>query len=413
MGLKTEGTLQGPSLGFTSHSNHYLCAMMDFKAKGKVVVTCKDKFAPFLEKELLDLGYRPLVVANTHIEVEGTLVDCIVLNLHLRTASHVLFEIRSFYLHHADDIYRRIKALPWEEYISEDTYFSVISNVDHPSVNNPLFVNVRIKDAIVDRFREKTGNRPDSGSELKGAVFQLFWKDTRASLYFNTSGETLAKHGYRKIPGKAPMLEALASSVIMATEWDMYSPFVNPMCGSGTLAIEAAMMATDRYPGLIRDSYAFQHILGYEEEFLDRQRRKMEDKICKKPNLKIIASDISTQAILFARENAMLAGVEELIDFQVCDFEETEFPENADGVVIFNPEYGERLGEEGDLADTYKRMGDFMKQRCAGYTGYIFTGNPSLGKRVGLRASRKIEFYNGTIDCRLMKFELYKGKSNT
>ncbi|MFN3929597.1 MAG: class I SAM-dependent RNA methyltransferase, partial [Thermoflexus sp.] len=135
------------------------------------------------------------------------------------------------------------------------------------------------------------------------------------------------------------MLEALASSVIMATEWDLYSPFVNPMCGSGTLAIEAAMMATDRYPGLIRDSYAFQHILGYEEEYLDRQRRKMEDKICKKPHLKIIASDISTQAILFARENAMLAGVEELIDFQVCDFEETEFPENADGVVIFNPEY--------------------------------------------------------------------------
>jgi putative N6-adenine-specific DNA methylase len=197
----------------------------------------------------------------------------------------------------------------------------------------------------------------------------------------------------------------------MAAEWDMDSPFVNPMCGSGTLAIEAAMMATNRFPGSLRDSFAFQHILGYEEEFLERQRKKMEDKLVRKPNLKIIASDISAQAILFARENAMFAGVEDMIDFQVCDFEDTQLPVDAGGVVVFNPEYGERLGEEGDLADTYKRMGDFMKQRCAGYTGYIFTGNPSLGKRVGLRASRKIEFYNGTIDCRLMKFELYKGKN--
>jgi putative N6-adenine-specific DNA methylase len=383
--------------------------MIDFGLKGKVVVTCKDRFSSYLEKELVDLGFKPIKTERTAIELEASLSDCIFLNLHLRTASHVLYEIRSFYLHDADDIYRRIKALPWEDYISESSYFSVISHVDNGSVDNPLFVNVRIKDAIVDRFREKTGIRPDSGSALEGAVFQLFWKETQASLYINTSGETLAKHGYRKIPGKAPMLEALASATIIATDWDKNSPFVNPMCGSGTLAIEAAMMATNRFPGLLRDHYAFMHIKGYDEDFYQSEKEKLKAETIKVPGLKIIASDISEQAILFSKENASTAGVEDLIEFEVGDFEETTVPESDSGVVFFNPEYGERLGEEEDLGLTYKRMGDFMKQRCPGYTGFIFTGNVALGKKVGLRAARRIEFYNGTIDCRLLKFELYKG----
>lgn len=383
--------------------------MVDFGLKGKVVVTCKDRFSAYLEKELIDLGFRPIKTERTSIELEASLSDCIFLNLHLRTASHVLYEIRSFYLHHADDIYRRIKALPWEDYISESSYFSVISHVDNESVDNPLFVNVRIKDAIVDRFREKSGIRPDSGSALEGAVFQLFWKETQANLYINTTGDTLGKHGYRKIPGKAPMLEALASATIIATDWDLQSPFVNPMCGSGTLAIEAAMMATNRFPGLLRDHYAFMHIKGYDDGFYLAEKEKLKAEIIERSGLRIIASDISEQAILFSRENASLAGVEDLIEFEVGDFEDSSVPESDSGVVFFNPEYGERLGEEEDLALTYKRMGDFMKQKCPGYNGFIFTGNVTLGKKVGLRAARKIEFYNGTIDCRLLKFELYRG----
>lgn len=384
--------------------------MIDFDLKGKVVVTCKDRFAPYLEKELLELGFSPNQVFRTHIELYASLNDCIELNLHLRTASHVLYEIKSFYLHKADDIYRRVKSLPWEDYIDVDTYFSVVSHVENDSVNNPLFVNVKIKDAVVDKFREKFGRRPDTGADFNGAVFQMFWKDTQATLYINTSGETLAKHGYRKIPGHAPMLEALASATIYASEWDRKSPFINPMCGSGTLAIEAALMATDRFPGLFRDHYAFMYIKGYAEEVYEKIRAKMENKITEIPELKIVASDISEQAILFARENAGVAGVEELIDFEVCDFEDTTVPPDENGLVFFNPEYGERLGEEGDLGETYKRMGDFMKQKCAGYSGYIFTGNMALAKRVGLRTSKRVEFYNGTIDCRLLKYELFKGK---
>jgi putative N6-adenine-specific DNA methylase len=384
--------------------------MMDFNQKGKVVITCKDRFSPYLEIELKELGFKIKAVFRTHIELYASLNECIFLNLHLRTASHVLYEIKSFYLRHADDIYRRVKAIPWEEYIDNDTYFSVNSHVDNDSVDNPLFVNVRVKDAIVDRFREKTNDRPNSGSDYDGAVFQMFWKETQASLFINTSGDTLAKHGYRKIPGQAPMLEALASAAIYATGWDASSHFINPMCGSGTLAIEAVMMATNRYPGLYRDHYSFQYIKGYKNEVYFKYKDELVEKIKPLGDFKIIASDISEQAVLISRENAAAAGVEDLIDFEIVDFEDTTLPLPASGVVVINPEYGERLGEYEELESTYKRIGDFFKKKCSGYLGYIFTGNLELAKKIGLKASRRIEFYNGTIDCRLLKYELYSGK---
>ena len=383
--------------------------MNDFTQKGKVVITCKDRFAPYLEEEVKALGFRPTGVFRTRLELEATLNDCIFLNLHLRTASHVLFEIKSFYLRHADDIYRRVKALPWEDYLTDSTYFSVSSQVDNESVDNPLFVNVRVKDAIVDRFREKTGLRPNSGSDYEGAVLQLFWKDTQASIYINTSGETIAKHGYRKIPGQAPMLEALAAATVLATGWEGKGVFLNPMCGSGTVAIEAALIATNRYPGLYRDHYSFMHFLGYDAEVYEKYKKELEGKIIQPENCRIIASDLSQQAVLISQENANAAGVGNLIEFETVDFRESTVPETEEGFVFMNPEYGERLGETEELEATYKEIGDFMKQQCAGYKGYIFTGNLELAKKIGLKAKRRMEFYNGTIDCRLLQYELYKG----
>ncbi|HEY9197390.1 MAG TPA: class I SAM-dependent RNA methyltransferase, partial [Mucilaginibacter sp.] len=272
----------------------------------------------------------------------------------------------------------------------------------------PLFANVKVKDAIVDRIKSVKGIRPDSGPEVNKTVVHLYWQDDRAEIFLDTSGETLAKHSYRKIPGKAPMLEALAASTIMATKWDMKSTFINPMCGSGTLAIEAALLATDKSPGLFRMNYAFMHILGYDETVFFAERRALTDKARKETGFKIIASDISEDAVDIARKNARTAGVEHLIDFAVCDFEDTEVPEQP-GVVMFNPEYGERLGVHTKLEITYKRMGDFMKKKCLGYNGYVFTGNPDLAKKIGLKAARKIEFYNGKLDCRLFEYELYLG----
>ncbi|MFM2250102.1 MAG: hypothetical protein RLZZ358_1029 [Bacteroidota bacterium] len=384
--------------------------MLDFNTKGKVFITCKDRSVSYLEQEIRELGFFPEEISRTGIEILASLEECMDLNLHLRTASHVLYEIKSFYLRNADDIYRRFKAIPWEDYLDVDGYFSVNSVAENESITTPLIVNVKVKDAIVDRFRELKGRRPDSGSDFSGLVIQVYWKETQAIVYLNTSGETLAKHGYRKIPGKAPMMEALAAATIYASEWNTRVPFINPMCGSGTLAIEAALMASKRYPGLYRDHYSFQHILGYNEETFQAKKRKLENKIIDNPGVKIIASDISLQAITFARENAAFAGVEDLIDFQTGDFAETEIPEKPRGVIMFNPEYGERLGDLTELEETYKRMGDFMKQKCAGYRGYIFTGNLDLAKKVGLKASRRIEFWNGTIDCRLLKYDMYAGK---
>jgi|UniRef100_UPI0040485CAD putative N6-adenine-specific DNA methylase len=384
--------------------------MLDFNTKGKVFITCKDRSVSYLEQELRELGFFPVEIGRTGIEIHASLEECMDINLHLRTASHVLYEIKSFYLRNADDIYRRFKAIPWEEYLDVDGYFSVNSVAENESITTPLIVNVKVKDAIVDRFRELKGRRPDSGSDFSGLVIQVYWKETQAIVYLNTSGETLAKHGYRKIPGKAPMMEALAAATIYASEWNTRVPFINPMCGSGTLAIEAALMASKRYPGLYRENYSFQHILGYNEETFQAKKRKLENKIIDNPGVKIVASDISLQAITFARENAAFAGVEDLIDFQTGDFAETEIPQKPRGVILFNPEYGERLGDLTELEETYKRMGDFMKQKCAGYRGYIFTGNLDLAKKVGLKASRRIEFWNGTIDCRLLKYDMYEGK---
>jgi putative N6-adenine-specific DNA methylase len=240
-------------------------------------------------------------------------------------------------------------------------------------------------------------------------VIYLYWKDRSAEVFLDTSGETLAKHGYRKLPGKAPMLESLAASTILASQWDRRSPFVNPMCGAGTLAIEAALIATERFPGLLRSNYAFMHLPDFKKSMYERERALLDSEIKAVPRLHIIASDNSPDAIKVSNINAAAAGVDQLIEFTLCDFMETEVPEGGQGAVFFNPEYGERLGEVAELENTYSRLGDFMKQRCGGYMGYIFTGNLDLAKKIGLRAKRRIEFYNGKIDCRLLEFELYAG----
>jgi 23S rRNA G2445 N2-methylase RlmL len=382
---------------------------MDFSIKSKIIITCNKRLAPYLQQEVEALGFKPDRVFQTGIELRGDVRDCIRLNLNLRCASQVLYSVRTFQANHPDDVYKTLSGFPWEKFVSRTGYFSITSNVNHPSVNNELFVNVRVKDAAVDRIRKEAGMRPDSGPNLDRVVFHLYWKDSYAELFLDTSGETLAKHGYRKIPGKAPMLEALASATILATRWDRRSPFVNPMCGSGTLAIEAALITTGRVPGLFRNNYSFMHVIGYDDAWYRDELAKIRGQVQEVPGLKIIATDISEDAVNITRHNATTAGVEKLIDYQVCDFSVTPVPVDEKGVVFFNPEYGERLGEISALEETYKRMGDFMKKQCQGYTGYIFTANLDLAKKIGLRASRRIEFYTAKLDCRLLEYELYAG----
>jgi putative N6-adenine-specific DNA methylase len=383
--------------------------MQVFSTKSKIIITCHKWLSPVLQKEVINLGFTILRSFQTGVELEGTLTDCIKLNLNLRCASQVMYSLKSFGCNNPDELYNHLVTIAWEKIIEPDGYFSVTSNVFHPSIQTNLFANLRVKDAIVDRMRNETGKRPSTGSALTGAVIYLFWKNDEAEIFIDSSGETLAKHGYRKLPGKAPMLEALAAATILTTKWDQQSAFVNPMCGSGTLAIEAALIASNRKPGLLRDQYAFMHILGYEPSIYVKEKLLIQEQI-KATNLPtIIASDISSQAIATSKLNAAAAGVDHLIEFEVLDFEQTKIPETPNGVVFFNPEYGERLGDETALMETYARMGDFLKNKCKGYTGYVFTGNLDLAKKIRLKPSRRTEFFNATIDCRLLEYELYAG----
>jgi putative N6-adenine-specific DNA methylase len=380
-----------------------------FTDKAIIIITCPKRLAPWLEQEVKELGFAIEETFVTGIKLSGTINDCIKLNLNLRCASQVLYKLKQFEAKDADAIYKNLLDYPWENILPNPGYFSITSNVNNPTINNSMFANLRVKDAIVDRLRDKRGTRPSTGSALIGAVFNLFWKNDSAEIFIDTSGASLGRHGYRKIPGQAPMLEALASATIYATHWDRKSPFVNPMCGSGTVAIEAAMIATNRRPGLFRTNYAFMHLQGYDEKIYLQEDALLEEQIIDVPGLRIIATDYSARAIENAKKNAIAAGVAQLIDFSVCDFADTEIPPDVPGIFYVNPEYGERLGEVNKLEETYSRIGDFMKQKCGGYFGYVFTGNLDLAKKIGLKAKRRIEFYTSTIDCRLLEYELYSG----
>ena len=373
-----------------------------------LLIACAKGIPPYLKTELEALGFPIKAELEAGIETAGTLTDAMRLNLLLHTGNRVLVELDRFTARQPDDLYRRIQTIPWEAIIPDTGYFTVTSFVNTPAIRDSRFANVKVKDAIVDRFREKTGRRPDSGNERSGVVVFLYWNQGDAKIYIESSGESLSRRGYRKIPMAAPMAETLAAAVVSATGWTGEGNFINPMCGSGTLAIEAALWAQGRPPGLLRSNYGFMHLKGFDDEAWQKVRQ--EARVLPKRTFtgKIIASDIRADAVEAARQNARTAGVEQLIEFAVCDFADTALPEGG-GVVLFNPEYGERLGDETVLEPVYRRIGDFFKQKCMGYTGYVFTGNLVLGKKIGLRHSRRILFFNANIECRLLAFTLYAG----
>jgi putative N6-adenine-specific DNA methylase len=345
---------------------------------------------------------------ETAVETEGNLTDTLLLNLSLRTAQRILYLFDAFPAGQAQDLYKRLVTLPWEKVIAAEGFLSVTSSVNTAAVNDTRFANVKTKDAIVDRIREKQGRRPDSGPGRHGTVVHLHWEQERCEVWLDTSGEPLSRRGYRKIPLEAPMQETLAAAVILATGWDGKGHLVNPMCGSGTLAIEGALIALKRAPGILRQNFGFMHVLGFDLSAFERQREELKKAALRKAAGRLIATDFRPEAVEAAKQNARTAGVEHLIEFQACDFRESTVPE-GEGVVILNPEYGERMGDTGKLGDIYKGIGDFFKNRCMGYRGYIFTGNLDLAKQVGLRTKRRVPFYNGPIECRLLEYELYRG----
>jgi putative N6-adenine-specific DNA methylase len=427
--------------------------MSIWNQKSKLFVTCPKGVSPYLKEEIKALDFPVLAEWDTVIQTEGTFQDTMILNLHLRTAQRVLYQLDEFIVDTPEILYKKIYSIPWESLLHDSgkaAYVCVTSIVDNPLITDSRFVNVKVKDAIVDRMRDKCGRRPDSGPDKNKAVVHVYWKNHQAYVYLDTSGERLSLRGYRKIPLQAPMQETLAAAVIVATGWRGENNFINPMCGSGTLAIEAAFIALNRAPGLMRNNYGFMFIKEFPEEFWQELRKKAKANARKILQAKIIATDIDKAAVTAARQNAQTAGVDHLIEFNVCPYENTYIPADG-GVIILNPPYGERMDATGTkphltdlhgkrettinerkfiirksaerhdkgnrvnarelqiLEATYKSIGDFFKKVGNGYRGYIFTGNLEMIKKVGLRTKQRVILYNGEIECRLLEYELYAG----
>ena len=392
-----------------------------------IIISCAKQLSRWTEVEVRELGYRPIEITENTVVVCGAMRDVMRLNLMLRTAHRVLVPLLRTTCRNIRDLYKAVSSIDWENHLEPDGYFSVSSIVHNLTIRDTRIPSLYTKDAIADRMREKCQRRPDSGGENRGAAVFVYWEKDEAIIYLDTSGEPLSKRGYRRIPGSAPMQETLAAACIMATGWNRRSPFLSPMCGSGTPAIEAALMAMNRAPGALKGHFAFQSIKGYTRiipgesapTVAPRQRAgATPEQIWKElvleakenertENLpRIIATDISPEAVENAHSNAIAAGVAPYIEFKACDFAETPIPEHSSlGTIFFNPEYGIRLGDPKELAPVYERIGTFLNEKCRGWTGALITGNPDLARLVNLYYKTRVPFYNGPIDCRLFLYE--------
>ena len=386
-----------------------------------IIVSCAKELSRWVEIELLDMGYKIVEVTENTVVVRGDMRDVMRLNLHLRCAHRVLVPLLRADCRNIRDLYELAYSIDWENLLEADGYFSVSSIVHNYTIRDTRLPSLYTKDAIADRMRDKCQRRPDSGGANIGAAVFVYWEKNQVIIYLDTSGEPLSKRGYRKIPGSAPMQETLAAACLMGMGWKGDKPFLSPMCGSGTPAIEAAMIALNRAPGSLKGHFAFQSIKGYNRiipgesapNIAPRQRAGASpEQIWKEMILeakakekkeglpKIIATDISPEAVENAHSNAIAAGVAQYIEFKACDFADTPIPEEK-GAIFFNPEYGIRLGTFEELAPIYERIGKFLSEKLNGWTGALITGNPDLARLVDLYYKTRIPFFNGPIDCRL------------
>lgn len=390
-----------------------------------IIISCAKQLSRWTEVEVRDMGYTPIEVTENTVVVRGAMRDVMRLNLFLRTAHRVLVPLLRTTCRNIRDLYKAVSSIDWENHLEPDGYFSVSSIVHNLTIRDTRIPSLYTKDAIADRMREKCQRRPDSGGENRGAAVFVYWEKDEAIVYLDTSGEPLSKRGYRRIPGSAPMQETLAAACIMATGWNRKTPFLSPMCGSGTPAIEAVLMAMNRAPGALKGHFAFQSLKGYTSiipgesapTVAPRQRAgATPEQIWKEIVLeakarerteglpRIVATDISPEAVENAHTNAIAAGVAPYIEFKACDFAETPIPSSL-GTIFFNPEYGIRLGDPKELAPVYERIGTFLNGKCRGWMGALITGNPELARLVNLYYKTRIPFYNGPIDCRLFLYE--------
>ena len=360
-----------------------------------------------LARELTDLGAHDVRMMTRSVEFYGDKRLMYEANLWCRTATRILKPILKFKTADEEELYRRVLNIEWGEYLGLDQTFAIDAVISASEFKNSLYVAQKTKDAIADRFRNETGQRPSVDLKSPDIRVNIYIYQNECTVAIDSSGEPLFKRGYRTKTGKAPLNEVLAAGIVLQSEWDRTSSFVDAMCGSGTIVIEAALLARNIAPGLTRKVYGFMNWPDYDIELFKMISEKARKKVIPKLNFAIVGSDINSRQIQEASENANQAGIGNDVIFKQSDIIDL-VPPPPPGVVIINPPYGERLSAN-DINNSYHSIGDAFKKSFSDYDAYVFTGNLAAAKHIGLRTSRRIEMYNGPIECRLLKFEMYRG----
>jgi putative N6-adenine-specific DNA methylase len=368
--------------------------------------TCGRGIEPVLADELRALGARGVKPGRGGVSFCGDRALLYQANLWLRTAIRVLWPILEADVSSPDELYEAVRSLDWTRYLTPEHTLAVDCNVRDSHITHSQYAALRVKDAICDQFIERCGKRPSVDVAEPMIALNLHIYRNRAVLSLDSSGESLHKRGYRPIQTRAPLNEALAAALVLMTGWRGDRPFADPLCGSGTLAIEAAWIALRRPPGLTRKRFGFQGWMDFDVELWTSLRDQARRGIGRTLPAPLLASDVRGDAVAMALTNARAAGIGHLLRFNKRDVRDFQPTPGRPGVLLCNPPYGERLGEEKNLFSLYRLLGEVFTQRCRGWTAYVFTGNPRLAAAIGLPPAAETPLYNGKIPCRLLKFEL-------
>ncbi len=372
----------------------------------KIVAKTSFGLEDVLINELQELGANNIQKNNRAVTFEGDLYTLYKTNIWLRTANRVLVPIESFRISSVDDLYYKTKAIKWENYFDVNQTFAIDSAVFSKLFNHTKFAAFKAKDAVVDRFRDKFGKRPSIDKDTPEIRINLHIDAlNHVTISLDSSGDPLFKRGYRDSRSIAPLKEDLAAGLVLLSEWDKKSPFVDLFCGSGTLLIEAALIANNIPPNINRGVFSFMNWKNFDEKIFDQV---IDDALDKEINHKgeIIGVEIDGRTLGMSRANIKAAGVTDKIKLHKKDFAAFTPPPQK-GIVVSNPPYGERIGENVD--ELYKTFGDTLKEKYDGWNAWIISSNLSALKKVGLRPSRKIKLFNASLECKFMKYEMYKG----
>ena len=361
-----------------------------------------------LADEIKAIGCQNISLGNRAVFYEGDLKIIYKSNYLLRTALRVLKEIEFFNFKNVDQFYLKCKGIEWVQYFGVDQTFVIHSTVGNSrEFTNSMFASLKAKDAIADYFRNKLGKRPNVDTDKPEIVIDLHVHGDTCIISLDSSGESLHKRGYRINQGEAPLNEVLAAGMIKLTGWSGNSDFLDPMCGSGTLPIEAAMIAYNIPAGKFRKNYAFENWNDFDQFLFDEIKKSTEKKEFRH---NIFASDISGSNLLNAQTNARRALVFNKIKFQISDFKDLK-TDVQNGIIIINPPYGERLIEH-DLNELYSMIGERLKHQFAGNNAWILSSSVEGFKFVGLKPEVRIDLFNGSLKCKFNNYKLFSGKRN-